>query len=178
MLRSNGLYSYIQNNNIKSIFMLLGFLAIVKLMMAAVLCLLLIHFGGAQSFDAFLTSLLNFLATTCLPVLGASLVWVALAFTQFKRIIREATSLHPTTRRDEPRIYNIVENLCISVGFPTPTIEISESPALNAFAMGLSPASSTIGVTRGLLNSLNDQELEAVIAHEITHIRADRKSVV
>jgi Zn-dependent protease with chaperone function len=81
------------------------------------------------------------------------------------------TGLHPANRSAEPRLFNIVENLSIATGMTTPNIEISESHKLNAFAMGLTPATSSIGVTRGLLLALNDKELEAVIAHELTHIR-------
>ena len=172
MLRSAGLYSYIQNNNIKSALLLIGFLGVVQLMFAAVMCWLMVYMGGQQTFPEFLTRFTNAVASAFFPVLIGSLVWVGIAFLQFKKIMRHAVGLHATERRLEPRIYNIVENLSISVGLPTPKIEISESPALNAFAMGLSPTSSTIGVTRGLLNSLDDHELEAVIAHELTHIRA------
>ena len=172
MLNSNGLYGYIQNNNLRSVALLFGFLIAVQMMMAAVYCWIALYVQGAEEFDLFLQCVADYMAAGFLPVIAASLVWVALAFTQFTRIMREATGLHSTNRSTEPRLYNIVENLSISLGLPTPRIEISEAQALNAFAMGLSPTSSTIGVTRGLLNSLNDKELETVIAHELTHIRA------
>ena len=172
MLNSRGLYGYIQNNNLRSVGLLFGFLIAVQMMMAAVYCWIALYVQGAGEFDLFLKSVAHYMVAGFLPVIVASLVWVALAFTQFMRIMRDATGLHSTNRCTEPRLYNIVENLSISVGLPTPRIEISESQALNAFAMGLSPTSSTIGVTRGLLNGLNDKELETVIAHELTHIRA------
>ena len=142
------------------------------MMMAAVYCWVALYVQGADSLGLFLQTVADYMASGFLPVIATSLVWVALAFTQFTRIMRDSTGLHFTSRSAEPRLYNIVENLSISVGLPTPNIEISESPALNAFAMGLSPTSSTIGVTRGLLNNLNNKELETVIAHELTHIRA------
>lgn len=172
MLRSAGLYGYIQNNNIKSGVLLAGFVGVMQLIVAAITCWLMLYLGGHQDFAAFISKFLNVIKAEFLPVLVGSLVWVAIAFSQFKKNMRTATGLHPTERRQEMRLYNIVENLSISVGLPTPDIEISESPALNAFAMGISPSSSTIGVTRGLMNSLNDQELQAVIAHELTHIRS------
>jgi heat shock protein HtpX len=63
-----------------------------------------------------------------------------------------------------------VENLCISRGLPVPTIQIIEDDSLNAFASGLSPKDSAITFSRGILNKLSDQEIEAVAAHELTHI--------
>jgi heat shock protein HtpX len=172
VLNSRGLYGYIQNNNLRSVGLLFGFLIAVQMMMAAVYCWIALYVQGADNFGLFLQTGADYMASGFLPVIATSLVWVTLAFTQFTRIMRDSTGLHFTSRSTEPRLYNIVENLSISVGLPTPKIEISESPALNAFAMGLSPNSSTIGVTRGLLNGLNDEELETVIAHELTHIRA------
>ncbi len=172
MLRANGLSGYIQNNNLKSGFLIFGFLISVQLMMAAIYCWIVLYSFPPLGFTEFLEHLSNYMASGFIAVLTASLVWVGIAFTQFKSIVRKFTGLHDTERRQEMRLYNIVENLSISVGLSTPKIEIAESKGLNAFAMGLSPETSTIGVTRGLLNTLNDKELQAVIAHELTHIRA------
>jgi heat shock protein HtpX len=172
MLKANGLYGYIQNNNLKSWLLFLGFLVSVQLMMAAIYCWVVIYAFPPLGFIEFLKHLSDHMISGFLPVLAASLVWVAIAFYQFKNIVRSFTGLHGTERRQEIRLYNIVENLSISVGLSTPKIEIAESHGLNAFAMGLSPETSTIGVTRGLLNTLDDKELEAVIAHELTHINA------
>ena len=172
MLRANGLSGYIQNNNLKSGFLIFGFLISVQLMMAAIYCWIALYSFPPLGFTEFLEHLSNYMASGFIAVLTASLVWVGIAFTQFKSIVRKFTGLHDTERRQEMRLYNIVENLSISVGLSTPKIEIAESKGLNAFAMGLSPETSTIGVTRGLLNTLNDKELQAVIAHELTHIRA------
>jgi heat shock protein HtpX len=172
MLRANGLSGYIQNNNLKSGFLIFGFLVSVQLMMAAIYCWVVLYSYPPLGFTEFFEHLSDHMVAGFLPVLTASLVWVGIAFTQFKSILRKFTGLHGTERRQEMRLYNIVENLSISVGLSTPKIEIAESNGLNAFAMGLTPETSTIGVTRGLLNTLSDKELEAVIAHELTHIRA------
>ncbi len=72
---------------------------------------------------------------------------------------------------EEPRLYNLLENLCISRGITMPKLRIADDDALNAFATGLNDKQYSITVTRGLLNSLNDQEIEAVLGHELTHIR-------
>jgi len=75
------------------------------------------------------------------------------------------------TREQQPRLYNLLENLCISRGIPMPKLKIMESDALNAFATGLNRRQYAITVTTGLLGALNDQEIEAVLGHELTHIR-------
>jgi heat shock protein HtpX len=75
------------------------------------------------------------------------------------------------TRQQQPRLYNLLENLCISRGIPMPKLKVMESPALNAFATGLNRRQYAVTVTTGLLKALNDQEIEAVLGHELTHIR-------
>lgn len=85
-------------------------------------------------------------------------------------LVRRATGAKPLSRADDARVFRIVENLSIQTGSPMPSIELIESEAVNAFASGLSPDKAMIGVTRGLLKRLNQRELEAVLAHEYTHI--------
>ncbi|MGY2848635.1 heat shock protein HtpX [Bradyrhizobium sp. USDA 4509] len=75
------------------------------------------------------------------------------------------------TRQQEPRLYNLLENLCISRGIPMPKLKVMDSPALNAFATGLNRSQYAITVTTGLLKALNDKEIEAVLGHELTHIK-------
>jgi heat shock protein HtpX len=75
------------------------------------------------------------------------------------------------SRQEEPRLYNLLENLCISRGITMPTLRITDDDALNAFATGLNEKQYSITVTRGLMSALNDQEMEAVLGHELTHIR-------
>lgn len=87
------------------------------------------------------------------------------------RLIAFETRARPLQRKDAPQLYDLVENLAISIGLPCPRIEVIESPALNAYAAGFFPTSSTIAVTRGLIQTLTRDELEAVLAHELTHIR-------
>ena len=80
-------------------------------------------------------------------------------------MIQMATHAHPLERRDNKRIYNLTENLCMSVGMPMPKLYIIESDALNAFASGINEKTFSITLTRGIINTLNDEELEGVIAH-------------
>jgi len=86
-------------------------------------------------------------------------------------MIDAMTDAQEVTRADEPRLYNLLENLCISRGIPVPKLKIADDDALNAFATGLNQKQYAITVTRGLLGKLNDRELEAVLGHELTHIR-------
>jgi heat shock protein HtpX len=86
-------------------------------------------------------------------------------------MIDAVTGGEAVTRQQQPRLYNLLENLCISRGIPMPKLKIMESDALNAFATGLNPRQYSVTVTTGLLNNLDDQEIEAVLGHELTHIR-------
>ena len=85
-------------------------------------------------------------------------------------MIQNATSATPLLRKDNQRVYNMVENLCISQGIEMPKINIIYDDSLNAFASGINNKTFTITLSRGIINKLNDDELEGVIAHELTHI--------
>jgi heat shock protein HtpX len=97
--------------------------------------------------------------------------WFAIAWLFFLRAVKRATRARPVTRNAEPRLYNLVENLSILSGVPRPSIHVIETPARNACAAGLTQRSAMIAVTRGLLDALDDRELEAVLAHELVHIK-------
>ena len=99
------------------------------------------------------------------------LIWLAIAYRFHQSIIDGQTGAHGVTRQEEPKLYNLLENLCISRGIPMPKLQVIENPALNAFASGLNDSQYAVTVTRGLLDTLNDREIEAVLAHELTHIR-------
>ncbi|MFB6226193.1 MAG: M48 family metallopeptidase [Candidatus Paceibacteria bacterium] len=74
-------------------------------------------------------------------------------------------------KEDNPYVYRMVENLCITAGMEEPDVHIIDSPALNAFATGRNPENASIALTTGLINKLEDEELEGVIAHELSHIQ-------
>ncbi len=98
-------------------------------------------------------------------------VWYVIAYFFNDRIIDWATGAKPLQRMGNKRVYNLVENLCISCGMTMPKILIIEDSALNAFASGINTGSYAVTLTRGLIDNLDDKELEGVIAHELTHIR-------
>ena len=86
-------------------------------------------------------------------------------------MIDAVTGGEEVTRKEQPRLYNILENLCISRGITMPRLKVADDEALNAFASGLNEKQYSITVTHGLLDRLDDKEIEAVLGHELTHIR-------
>lgn len=102
-----------------------------------------------------------------LPIM---IIWFVIAFSFHRALIFRFSGAKPITRKDYPEIHNIVENLCISRGLPTPKIGILEDDSLNAFATGRNEKNARIVFSRGIIHKLNKQELEAVAAHELTHI--------
>jgi len=99
------------------------------------------------------------------------LLWFIIAYFANVYIIDRATGAQTLQRKENKRVYNLVENLCISCGMQMPKVHVIEDPALNAFASGVSKKSYTVTLTRGIIDTLNDKELEGVIAHELVHIR-------
>ena len=102
---------------------------------------------------------------------AAAALWIVIAYFFHQSIIDAVTGGEDVTRQQQPRLYNLLENLCISRGIPMPKLKMMESDALNAFATGLNRRQYAVTVTTGLLKALNDQEIEAVLGHELTHIR-------
>lgn len=111
-----------------------------------------------------------FLTNVPYVIIGVA-IWFAIAYFANASIIRHATGARPLERRENPRVYNIVENLCMTCNMPMPKINIIDDPMLNAFASGIDKNTYTVTVTTGILKVLNDDELAGVIAHELTHIR-------
>lgn len=103
-------------------------------------------------------------------VLGVAAVWVLIGYVFNDAIIHLATGAKPVTRADQPGLYNLLENLCISRGLQMPKLYIIDTDAMNAYASGINDKSYAITVTSGLLGALDKDELEAVLAHELTHI--------
>jgi len=93
-----------------------------------------------------------------------------ISFIFYRQIIFKFSWAKAVTRKEYPEIYNIVENLCISKWLPTPNIGIIDDESMNAFATGRNTKHAWIVFSKWLLNKLNKQEIEAVAAHELTHI--------
>ena len=114
---------------------------------------------------------LNTMPSAAPIALGAAGGWFMVAFMGHQAMIDFATKSKSVTISQEPRAYRLLENLSISRGQTTPKLKIIETPVMNAFASGIRDKNYTVTLTRGLMENLDDEELEAVIAHELSHIR-------
>src|SRR4029078_4544222 len=93
-------------------------------------------------------------------------LWIVIAYFFHQNMIDAVTGGERVTRQQQPRLYNLHENLCISRGIPMPKLKVMDSPALNAFAAGLNRRQYSITVTSGLLQALNDKDIEDMLAHQ------------
>jgi heat shock protein HtpX len=165
-----GLYSHIQSNRRRSIALLIGLFFLVYVLVYAGALV-----AAALSFDADLNTLLqiawiDLIKAAPFATIGAA-VWIVIAYYFHQSMIDAVTGGREIERSDDPRLYTILENLCISRGIPTPKLKVMESDALNAFATGMNAKQYSITVTTGLLDRLDDAEIESVLGHELTHIR-------
>jgi heat shock protein HtpX len=166
-----GLYTHIQSNKRRSVALLIGlFLLVYVLVYAGALVAEALSVPNAPL--DYLTRAAVYDFVEALPFATAgTLIWIFIAYKFHQSMIDAVTGAREVTRTEEPRLYNLLENLCISRGLTTPKLRIAEDDALNAFATGLNQSQYSITVTRGLIETLNDQEMESVLGHELTHIR-------
>lgn len=172
-----GMQTQIRRNNRLSVLLLLLFPVII-LGMVWVFLALLNYFGNGyyNQYGELVHSLdietVNYYFVTTIPwvILGVA-VWFGIAYFMNASMVRRATGARPLTRKENPRVYNIVENLCMTCGMDMPQINVVDDPQLNAFASGIDKGSYTVTVTTGLTELLTDEELSGVIGHELTHIR-------
>ncbi|MCF6219926.1 MAG: M48 family metallopeptidase [Robiginitomaculum sp.] len=165
-----GLKTHIWNNNLKSILLLILFPILVLAMVYAGL-LLWAGFVEGRSAQAGLNFAANSLPAAIPFTLAGVGAWFGIAFMGHQALIDMATKSKSISESDEPRPYKLLENLCISRGITMPRLKIIETDVMNAFASGIRTKNYTITLTRGLMNNLDDEELEAVIAHELSHIK-------
>jgi heat shock protein HtpX len=166
-----GLYTHIAANKFRSTLLLGGLFLLVYVMVFAGALVAEVLLDGGRPFDAYVArAARDLVAALPLATLGAAL-WIAIAYFFHQKIIDAVTGGRDVTRQQQPRLYNLLENLCISRGIPMPKLKIVDSDALNAYATGLNRQQYAVTVTAGLLNALDDREIEAVLGHELTHIR-------
>jgi len=156
-----GIQSQISRNNRNSVFLLIAFP--------------LLLLGMVYAFLFFITedkSMVNAAFGQTVPlVLVGVIIWFLIAYFSHTAIINSATGAMPLARKDNMRVYNLVENLCISQGMTMPKVFVIEDDSLNAYASGINEKSFSVTLSRGIINKLEDAELEGVIAHELTHIK-------
>ena len=167
MRPSDRLKANIRTNAVKSVVLIVGFPFVLPAVVSLFLWVGLSTFGQR---DAFSTATKGFLIVFSVVAI-ATVVWLPIGYMINQWIIDRATGARLLSRSEERRLWAIFENLCTSCGMRLPALRIIETEALNAYASGLSEGRYSVTITRGLLDTLNDDELEGVLAHELTHIR-------
>ncbi len=170
-----GIHTQQASNNMKSLLLLLLFPCI--LLGVVYVFLVIVNMLGISDPAYGETSEVNWVYVNyemmhVLPwVVGIVGLWFLIAYFMNTSMVRRATGARPLERRENPRVYNIVENLTMACGMPMPKVNVIDDPMLNAFASGIDDKSYTVTVTTGICDRLNDEELAGVIGHELTHIR-------
>ena len=163
-----GLYGHVEENRKRSLLLFGGFLVAIELMAFVALT------GPTLMFDldhSPVTAPLGYLRRYFLPVALVGLIVFAAKYWWFVGAVKKSVGFRYVDNADEPRFCRILEPLAIAAGIPTPFAAVVESPALNAFACGVRARHMVVVATRGLLDSLDDDELGAVLAHEVMHIK-------
>ncbi len=171
-----GLQTHIWSNNWKSVLLMAGFPVLLILLEYGLFLL----FAGLSGYSdqsvkdptaGYFLWAGEQLAQSWPWAIAGALIWFGIAYAFYQGMIDLATGAHKVERSQQPKLYNLLENLCISRGLKMPELRIMDTDAMNAFATGLHEGQYSITVTQGLLDTLNDQEIEAVLGHELTHIR-------
>lgn len=176
-MRYVGMHTQIRRNNMLTTVLLLLFPVIILGMIWIFLAL--VNYFGNGYYDQYgnvvhhldATTVNYYFINTVPWVIAGVGIWFAIAYFANSSMVRAATGARPLTRKENTKIYNIVENLCMACNMDMPKINIVNDPQLNAFASGIDKKSYTVTLTTGIIDRLNDDELTGVIAHELTHIR-------
>lgn len=147
------MYSDIAANKRKTVFIMVVFLVFV----AGMIWLLDRYFGGSTG--VFYGGLIG------------ALIYVVISYYSGSRMALAVNGARQIKKSDNPRLWNIVENLSITDGLPMPRVFIIDDPAPNAFATGRDPKHAAVCATTGILEIMNDTELEGVFAHELGHVK-------
>ena len=158
-----GIQTQIRRNNFNSVLLILAFPTVLLGMVYAIL-----YFSQRQQEVQIVND--TFVRVVPFVILGTT-IWFLVAWLIHNSLIRMATGAKPLERIENKRVYNLVENLCISKGMKIPQIYVIEDDSLNAFASGINARSFSVTLSRGIIDKLEDDELEGVIAHELSHIR-------
>src|SRR3954449_949814 len=166
-----GLYTHIASNKFRSMLLLAGLFLLIYVLVYAGALIAEVVIDSDGSVGYYLAAAMRDLIKAFPYATIAAALWIVIAYFFHQTIIDAVTGGEDVSRLEQPRLYNLLENLCISRGIPMPRLKVMESEALNAFATGLNRRQYSVTVTTGLLDALTDQEIEAVLAHELTHIR-------
>ncbi len=137
----------------------------IYLMIIMAICLVVLGFLLGRVFAGPAGSLMGIIVATAIW-----LILMVVSFSSGDQVLLAASKAVPVTHDVHPQLFNVVEEMSISAGLPMPKVYIIKDPAPNAFATGRKPESASIAVTAGLLGKLNRDELQGVVAHEMSHI--------
>ncbi|MGL4404488.1 MAG: M48 family metalloprotease [Notoacmeibacter sp.] len=170
MFRVNGFYGHVKRNDFLSVLLFIGFLAAFHIVVGGLLALplLLIDMKLSPIFDPF-----NYFRVLGLPLTIIASLWFWVSFSSHIEQVKLRTGFNLVSATQNPRLHRILGPLALTAGIPLPATAIVDTQARNAFACGMTRKNAVIVVTRGLLNALSDDELEAVLAHEVAHISTD-----
>jgi heat shock protein HtpX len=171
MSAAYGLYGHIRSNRTRSAILIAGLFFLVYLLVFAFTLAINGMMIGDQDLETILSETFAQFVWTAPFATVATALWVLAGYRFHQWMIDRSTGAKDVTREDEPDLYNLLENLCISRGIPMPKLQVIETDVMNAYASGMSEKQYRVAVTRGLMNALDRDELEAVLAHELTHIR-------
>ena len=146
------MYKNIAANKRNTVFIMIGF----------VLLIAAIGFGFAYAYDDWLIAV---------DVLIIATVYTVFQYFAASKLAVAMTGAKKIEKKDNPRLYNVVENLTLTAGLPMPEVYIIEDKAPNAFASGRDPKHALVCATTGLLDIMDDKELTAVMAHEVSHVK-------
>jgi heat shock protein HtpX len=170
-MNAYGLATHIWNNNIKSVLLLAGFPVLLLLLLFGLVAFYVGLVEEVATLDDGLALALSHMARVWPFALVGAGLWFLIAWVFHQKLIEASSGAKGVSRKEAPEIYNLLENLAIAGGMAMPKLAIIDTSALNAFASGVGEKSYTVTLTRGLVERLDRDELEAVIAHELTHIR-------
>src|SRR5436190_4749751 len=180
-MRYIGLQRQIQRNNFNSFLLLIAFPALLLGMFYILIYFIARDNASEYPGDNYPGSIdHNSMFLSVVPFIMISVgIWFLIAWAGHAAFIRLATGAKPLDRKENKRVYNLVENLCISMGMRMPKINIIEDDSLNAFASGIDEKSYSITLSAGIINKMEDEEVEGVITDELRHIRnRDRKVLI
>ena len=173
------IYEHIDENKRRTVLLVLLFPLVFALLAAVTLGLLVWLSGGGEDpavvlYGQALTPAQASLVQTALFVIPGcwllAMGWICFSYFSGDKWMLSSAEAVPVTRHDQPEIYRLVENLCITRGLPLPRIYIMDDESLNAFATGRDPEHASIALTKGIVKRLERTELEGVIAHELAHV--------
>lgn len=165
-----GLQSHIWNNNLKSVMLLAGFPVLLLVLLFGLNVGYVGLTADVYSAGEGIALALDRMGRTWPFAFIAAAVWFAIAYFAHEKMIEMSVGARGLTRKEAPELYNLLENLCVSRGLTMPKLNVIETGAMNAFASGIGNKNYSVTLTRGLIDRLDKEEIEAVMGHELTHI--------